>query len=90
MQVKWFVVFVVTVTGWGLAQDYQNLEWGDDGSVTLITQDDGERITIPADEIGTMFGPGETPFEGVNIAVTVNTGGPKGGISGPLHQLHPV
>ena len=72
------------------AQEYENLEWGDDGSVTLITLEDGERITIPADELGTMFGPGKQPFEGQRIAITVNSAGPKGGISGPLYQLRPA
>ena len=49
----WFILFLI-LGSFGLAQ---NLEWGADGSVTIITQDDGERITIPADQLGTMFGP---------------------------------
>lgn len=76
--------------GLAAAQDYQNLEWHDDGSVTIITFEDQERITIPADQLGTMFGPGERPFEGARIAVTVNSAGPKGGISGPLYRLRPA
>jgi multiple sugar transport system substrate-binding protein len=86
----WLAVWLVAIFGVAAAQEYQNLEWHDDGSVTLITQDDGERITIPAGQLGTLFGPGERPFEGARIAITVNTGGPKGGISGPLHQLRPA
>jgi multiple sugar transport system substrate-binding protein len=83
-------MITVIATGLALAQQYRNLEWHDDGNVTLITQDDGERITIAADQLGTLFGPGEQPFAGARIAITVNAAGPKGGISGPLHQLRPA
>ena len=86
-RLRWLAVLFALLVPLALAQ---NVVWNDDGSVTLITADDGEEITIPADQIGTMFGPGEQPFEGARIAITVNTGGPKGGISGPLHQLRPA
>ena len=81
----WIVLLLAAC--WGTAQ---NVEWHDDGSVTLTTFEDGEQITIPADQIGTMFGPGEQPFAGKRIAITVNNGGPKGGISGPLYRLRPA
>lgn len=83
-----YLVLISLFFGWALAQE--NIKWGDDGSLTIITQDDHEEITIPADQVGTLFGPGEQPFAGQRIAITVNTGGPKGGISGPLHQLRPA
>lgn len=82
-------LFVISLLfAWANAQD--NLRWGDDGSLTLITQDDREEISLSADQVGTLFGPGNQPFAGQRIAITVNTGGPKGGISGPLHQLRPA
>ena len=70
----WFAALFILGCSGALAQ---NLEWADDGSVTIITQDDGERITIPADQIGTMFGPDQKPFEGVRIAITVILADPK-------------
>lgn len=88
-KVWWFAALLV-VFSLAAAQEYRNLEWHDDGSVTLITFEDNERITIPADQLGTMFGPGERPFAGQRIAITVNNSGPRGGISGPLYRLRPA
>lgn len=64
------------------------VDWGDD-TVTLKLGEgyDGATITVPREDIGELFGPDELPFEGVEISVTVNSGGPKGGISGPLHAF---
>ncbi|MBX6322970.1 MAG: extracellular solute-binding protein [Rhodospirillaceae bacterium] len=42
------------------------------------------------EELGSAFGPGKQPFKGVTISVTVNAGGPKGGISGPLYEFRPI
>lgn len=86
------LIIGVLLSLWALAsaQDYEFIEWQDDGSLTIITRDDGNRITIPAEEIGSLFAPGEQPFAGANIAITVNSAGPKGGISGPLYQLRPA
>lgn len=81
-------ILLIGLWGWSLAQQY--LEWHDDGSVTLITFEDNERITLSAEQLGTMFGPGQQPFAGKRIAITVNNSGPKGGISGPLYRLRPA
>lgn len=69
----------------------EHVVWSDD-SVTFKlgpTYDDVE-ITVPRDQMGALFGPDEKPFEGAHIAVTVNSSGPKGGISGPLHAIRPI
>lgn len=72
------------------AAEYKYLKWYDDGSVDLITFEDQEIIHLSKEQLGTMFGPGEQPFAGKEIAVTVNNSGPKGGISGPLYRLRPA
>lgn len=51
-----------------------------------LTNASGESITFTDEEIGTIAASGEKPFEGITITVTVNQGGPKGGISGPLYE----
>ena len=70
--------------------EYKNLKWYDDGSVDLITAQDREVIHLTKAQLGTMFGKGKQPFKGKTISITVNTGGPKGGISGPLYQVRPA
>ena len=67
----------------------QSVDWNDDGSAT-ITLDDGSVIETAPGELGVLFGPGEQPFEGAEISITVNAGGPRGGISGPLHSFRPI
>ena len=67
----------------------QSVEWQDDGSA-VITLDDGSVIEAAPGELGTLFGPDELPFDGVEISVTVNAAGPRGGISGPLHSFRPI
>jgi multiple sugar transport system substrate-binding protein len=69
----------------------QSVEWADDTVTFKLgpTYDDVE-ITAPREMLGSLFGPDERPFEGSEIAVTVNTGGVKGGISGPLHAFRPI
>ncbi len=89
-RIRWLIVLITFLLSWTFAQQYRNLEWHDDGSVTLITFEDNERITLSAEQLGTMFGPGKQPFAGQRIAITVNNGGPKGGISGPLYRLRPA
>jgi len=72
------------------AAEYKYLKWYDDGSVDLITFEDQEIIHLSKEQLGTMFGPGEQPFAGKEIAITVNNSGPKGGISGPLYRIRPA
>ncbi len=70
----------------------QQVRWNDDGTVDLMLGPDYDDavITTTREELGSLFGPGEKPFEGVEISVTVNASGPKGGISGPLHAFRPI
>ncbi|MCX7731220.1 MAG: ABC transporter substrate-binding protein, partial [Candidatus Caldatribacterium sp.] len=51
-----------------------------------LTNASGESITFTEEELGTIAASGEKPFEGITITITVNQGGPKGGISGPLYE----
>lgn len=70
----------------------QNVEWKDDGTVLLKLGEayNDAVIETTREELGTIFGPDEKPFEDVTITVTVNGAGPKGGISGPLYQFRPI
>jgi multiple sugar transport system substrate-binding protein len=70
----------------------EHVRWNDDGTVDLMLGPDYDNVVITTtrEELGTLFGPDEKPFEGVEISVTVNVGGPKGGISGPLHAFRPI
>ena len=70
----------------------ESVDWNDDGTVTLkLGADyDDTMITVPAADLGALIQPGEQPFEGTEITVTVNSGGPKGGISGPLYAFRPA
>jgi multiple sugar transport system substrate-binding protein len=80
----------VVMASTAMAQDH--VRWNDDGTVDLMLGPnyDDTVITTTREELGTLFGPGELPFEGAEISVTVNSSGPKGGISGPLHAFRPV
>ena len=71
------------------AQDTEHVKWKGN-NVDLITMSDREVITVTRQQLGTMFGPGKQPFKGKRIGITVNSNGPKGGISGPLYQLRPA
>lgn len=68
------------------------VEWKDDGTVLLHLGEayNNQVIQTTKEELGSEFGPGKKPFEGVTITVTVNGAGPKGGISGPLYQFRPI
>ena len=66
----------------------KHVKWNGD-TVDLIMED-GTTLTVPTADMGNLFGPGEKPFEGAEISVTVNSGGPKGGISGPLYSFRPI
>ena len=70
----------------------QSVEWKDDGTVLLHLGEayNDAVIQTTREELGSEFGPDKKPFEGVTITVTVNGAGPKGGISGPLHQFRPI
>ncbi len=74
------------------AMAQEHVRWNDDGTVDLMLGPDYDDtvITTSREELGTLFGPDEKPFEGVEISVTVNSSGPKGGISGPLHAFRPI
>jgi multiple sugar transport system substrate-binding protein len=70
----------------------EHVRWNEDGTVDLMLGPDYDDavITTTREELGTLFGPDEKPFEGVEISITVNASGAKGGISGPLHAFRPV
>ena len=74
------------------AMAQEHVRWKDDGTVVLMLGEDYNDavITTTREELGSEFGPDKKPFEGVTITVTVNGAGPKGGISGPLHQFRPI
>jgi len=79
-------------TGVATAQDGENVKWNADGSaeITLVHPDSKTVLKAGPGELGSLFGPGEKPFEGAEITVTVNASGPKGGISGPLYSFRPA
>lgn len=83
------VVLTVLLMVAGAPVSAQYVTWHDDGSAEIKTTD-GEIIRFRPGELGTLFGPGKQPFKGKSIAVTVNAGGPRGGISGPLFTLRPA
>ena len=70
----------------------EHVRWNDDGTVDLMLGPDYDDAVITAtqEELGTLFGPDQKPFEGVNITVLTLDSGPKGGISGPIHAFRPV
>jgi multiple sugar transport system substrate-binding protein len=70
----------------------QYVDWKDDGTVDLKLGPDYDNAVITAtqEELGTLFGPDEKPFDGVNITVLTLDSGPKGGISGPINAFRPV
>lgn len=73
----------------GVASAGEFVDWNADGTVTLKlgAKYDDAKITVKAEDLGALFGPKQKPFEDVEISITVNSGGPKGGISGPLHAF---
>ncbi len=84
------LLLATAVTALGVASaSAQTVNWRDDGGADLIL-DDGTVIATAPGELGALFGPGEAPFEGAEITVTVNNSGPKGGISGPLYTFRPI
>ena len=82
----------MTLLAAGTAWAEGHAEWGKDGSLImkLGPEYDNAVITLPKDMVGSEFGPGKKPFEGVTINVTVNGAGPNGGISGPLYSFRPI
>jgi multiple sugar transport system substrate-binding protein len=70
----------------------EHVRWNDDGTVDLMLGPDYDNVVITTnrDELGTLFGPDEKPFEDVNITVLTLDSGPKGGISGPINAFRPV
>jgi multiple sugar transport system substrate-binding protein len=83
---------LATATGLAAAQDTPHVAWHDDGSVTIKTDPeyDSVEITLPAGALGTLFGPGQKPFEGEEVTILSLDSGPKGGISGPLYMFRPI
>jgi multiple sugar transport system substrate-binding protein len=76
----------------GHASAEGQVKWNDDDTVTIQFGEeyDNQAITIPRAQIGTVFGPDQKPYEGVTINVTVNSGGPRGVISGPMFTFRPI
>ena len=74
------------------AMAQEHVRWNDNGTVDLMLGPDYDDtvITTTREELGTLFGPDEKPFEGVNITVLTLDSGPKGGISGPINAFRPV
>jgi multiple sugar transport system substrate-binding protein len=70
----------------------EHVRWNDDGTVDLMLGPDYDNVVITTtrEELGTLFGPDEKPFEGANITVLTLDSGPKGGISGPINAFRPV
>jgi multiple sugar transport system substrate-binding protein len=79
---------VAVAAGTALAAG-KHVKWLGDGTVELIMAD-GTVLKTSRGELGSLFGPGKRPFAGKKISITVNSGGPKGGISGPLHSFRPI
>lgn len=78
--------------GGGSAGAAGPVTWNNDGTVSLQLGPEyhNQVITVPQSDLGSEFGPGKKPFEGVTISVTVNGAGPSGGISGPLYSFRPI
>jgi multiple sugar transport system substrate-binding protein len=70
----------------------EHVRWNDDGTVDLMLGPDYDNVVITTtrEELGSLFGPDEKPFEGANITVLTLDSGPKGGISGPINAFRPV
>src|SRR5919199_746976 len=82
----------MTILAGGTAWAEGHAEWGKDGLLVmkLGPEYDNTVITVPKGMVGSEFGPGKKPFEGVTINITVNGAGPNGGISGPLYSFRPI
>ena len=84
----------VAATAWlaAGAKAQEHVRWNDDDTVDLMLGPDYDDvvITVSEEELGTLFGPDEKPFEGTTITVLTLDSGPKGGISGPLQAFRPV
>ena len=72
--------------------DGEHVRWNDDGTVDFLLgpEYDDTVITVRQEDLGSLFGPDQRPFEGAEITVLTLDSGPKGGISGPIHALRPV
>ncbi|MGI9435680.1 MAG: hypothetical protein ACR2Q4_12775, partial [Geminicoccaceae bacterium] len=70
----------------------EHVKWNDDGTVDLMLGADYDDtvITVTQEELGSLFGPDEQPFEGEEITVLTLDSGAKGGISGPINAFRPV
>ncbi len=82
---------VSSLASGAIAQEH--VKWnGDDGSVDLMLGADYDNtvITVEREQLGSIFGPGEKPFEGQKITVLTLNSGPKGGISGPINAFRPI
>ena len=73
------------------AADTPHVHWNADGSADLSTDPEyGAKFHLTKEELGSDFGPDKAPYKGATITITVNSGGPKGGISGPLYEFRPM
>ena len=74
------------------AMAQEHVKWNDDGTVDLMLGADYDNtvITVDQEQLGSLFGPDEKPFEGEEITVLTLDSGPKGGISGPIFAFRPV
>ncbi len=75
-----------------VASAQEHVKWNDDGTVDLKlgTEYDDTVITVDQEQLGSLFGEGEKPFEGEEITILTLDSGPKGGISGPINAFRPV
>lgn len=74
------------------AMAQEHVKWNDDGTVDLMLGPDYDNtvITVDQEQLGSLFGPDEKPFEGEEITILTLDSGPKGGISGPINAFRPV
>jgi multiple sugar transport system substrate-binding protein len=80
---------------WGFAYGAdagQYVDWFDDGSVLLKLgpEYDDAIIQTSREQLGSLFGPDQTPFADTTITVLTHDEGPKGPISGPITAFRPV
>ncbi len=65
------------------------LEWDEQGRAYLRTEAGGQ-IVLPPDQLGSLFGPGRSPFAGQTVQVGVVDNGALGPTSGLFYQLRPA
>ena len=81
MNKKWFILTLVLLVFLFTAVAFSD---------QTLTNVSGESIAFTDEELGTIAISPEREFEGITINITVNEGGPKGGIAGPLYEWRDV